>query len=244
MSLETPPKSGFAKPHGAKLSIALATALAGGLLLAASWWLIFAYAPIEAIMGPIQKIFYIHLPLSWWALFSFFLLFLTSILTLARRDGKWEGLSQALAEVGVLFTTLTLVTGMLWGRKAWGVWWTWDPRLTTALIMWFIYMGYLLVSGLDMAPARRRTVRAVLGVVAFADVPLVFLSARLWRSIHPAVFASESGGLDPDMKLTAIFSVAAMGVFWMGLVLLRSTLVDAQGRVDALVLREQEKDDF
>ena len=246
MSPETPLKTPLdtrTKTHGPKLVMALAAALVGGLLLAASWWLVLMFAPTEAIMGPIQKIFYIHLPLSWWALFSFFLLFLTSILTLALRNDRWDALSQALAEVGVLFTTLTLVTGMLWGRKAWGVWWTWDPRLTTALVLWFIYMGYLLVSALDMAPARRRTVRAVLGIVAFADVPLVFLSARLWRSIHPAVFANESGGLDPDMKLTAIFSVVAMGVFWLGLVLLRSTLVNAQGRVDALVEREQERDD-
>lgn len=224
-----------------KISLALSAllALAGGLLLAASWWLIFLYAPTEAVMGEIQKIFYIHLPLAWWALVSFFLVFIASIAFLVRGGDHWDRLAQALAEIGVVFTTLTLVTGMLWGRKAWGVWWTWDPRLTTALIMWFIYMGYLLIGGLNLASGRRKTVRAVLGIVAFADVPLVFFSARLWRSIHPAVFASEGGGLEPEMKLAAIVSVAAMGVFWLGIVLYRLALLRCQDTVDELLILEQ-----
>ena len=218
-------------------------ALVGGLLLAASWWLIFMYAPTEAIMGEIQKIFYIHLPLSWWALASFLVVFVASITYLVRGGDHWDRLSQALVEVGLLFTTLTLVTGMLWGRKAWGVWWTWDPRLTTALILWFIYMGYLLLDSLNLSSGRRKMVRAVLGIIAFADVPLVFFSARLWRSIHPAVFASEGGGLEPEMKLVALFSVAAMGVFWLGLVLVRINQLAAKERVEELLFLAQNREE-
>ncbi len=219
-------------------------ALAGGLALAASWGLIWLYAPVEATMGIVQKIFYLHLPLSWWALVSFFLVFLASVACLLRRGEGPERLSQACAELGVLFTTLTLVTGMIWGRRAWGVWWTWDPRLTTALIMWFVYMAWLLLGGLSLPKARLRLVRAVVGIVAFVDVPLVFLSARMWRSIHPAVFGSRGGGLEPEMQLTAIACVAAMGLFWLGLLLLRLRQLELAARADDLALRLQERGGF
>ena len=156
--------------------------LLGGAALAVCQWLIFFYAPVEAQLGLMQKVFYTHLPLAWWALISFLVVFVASI---------------------------------VWARRSWGVWWTWDPRLTTTLVMWFIYAGYLVLRGLDLPPQRKRMICAVVGVVAFLDVPLVFLSARLWRSIHPAVFASKGGGLEPEMKLTAM---ACSGRAWCGCV--------------------------
>ena len=122
-------------------------ALLGGLAFACCQWLIYVYAPEEATLGLIQKIFYIHLPLAWWALISFFTVFLGSIAYLLRRAPGADRLCAAAAEVGVLLSGLALVTGMLWARKSWGVWWTWDPRLTTTLIMWFVYAGYLVLRG-------------------------------------------------------------------------------------------------
>ena len=208
-------------------------ALAGALAMAASQWLIWCYAPEEATLGLMQKIFYLHLPLAWWALISFFIVFLGSIAVLLRRSDAADRLCAAAAEVGVLFSGLTLVTGMLWARRSWGVWWTWDPRLSTALVMWFVYAAYLLLRGLDMAPERRRLVCAVVGAAAFLDVPLVFVSARIWRSIHPAVFASREGGLEPEMKLTAVACVLALGLFWAGLVWLRKRQLDLAARLDA-----------
>ena len=174
--------------------------LLGGAALAVCQWLIFFYAPVEAQLGLMQKVFYTHLPLAW----------------------------------------LALVTGMIWARRSWGVWWTWDPRLTTTLVMWFIYAGYLVLRGLDLPPQRKRMICAVVGVVAFLDVPLVFLSARLWRSIHPAVFASKGGGLEPEMKLTAIACVAAMGLFWAGLVWLRTRQLGLRDRLDSLRLQAED----
>ena len=129
---------------------------------------------------------------------------------------------------------LALVTGMLWARKSWGVWWTWDPRLTTTLIMWFVYAGYLVLRGLDLPPQRKSLVCAVVGVVAFLDVPLVFISARIWRSIHPAVFAAKGGGLEPEMKMTVIACVLSFGLLWAGLVWLRKRQLDLRARLDAL----------
>ena len=178
--------------------------LLGGAALAVCQWLIFFYAPVEAQLGLMQKVFYTHLPLAWWALISFLVVFVASIVYLIRRSPAADRVCAAAAEVGVLLAGLALVTGMIWARRSWGVWWTWDPRLTTTLVMWFIYAGYLVLRGLDLPPQRKRMICAVVGVVAFLDVPLVFLSARLWRSIHPAVFASKGGGLEPEMKLTAI----------------------------------------
>ncbi|MBO4684506.1 MAG: cytochrome c biogenesis protein CcsA [Desulfovibrio sp.] len=214
---------------------------AGAGLLAASQWLVFAYAPIEEVMGPIQKIFYIHLPLAWWGLVSFFVVFVCSIACLAKKEPAYDRTARAAAEIGVLFTTLCLATGMIWGRRAWGVWWTWDPRLSTALVMWFVYVAYLILESLGTSPERRRLVRSAVGIVAFLDVPLVFLSARMWRSIHPAVFASESGGLEPEMKLAAIFCTLAMGVFWLGLLLFRKTQLDQAFHIDRLLFRLEER---
>ncbi len=152
-----------------------------------------------------------------------------------RVDGRAKNEIRPLAaEVGVLLSGLALVTGMLWARKSWGVWWTWDPRLSTTLIMWFVYAGYLVLRGLGLPPQRKSLVCAVVGVVAFLDVPLVFISARIWRSIHPAVFAAKGGGLEPEMKLTVIACVLSFGLLWAGLVWLRKRQLDLRARLDAL----------
>lgn len=209
-------------------------ALLGGVAFAACQWLVFAYAPEEVTLGLAQKIFYIHLPMSWWALVSFFVVFGASVAYLWRRNPAADRLAAAAAEVGVLLGALALVTGMLWARRSWGVWWTWDPRLTTTLIMWFVYAGYLVLRGLDLPPQRRNTVCAVVGVVAFLDVPLVFMSARIWRSIHPAVFGSKGGGLEPEMRITVMACVACFGLLWVALVWLRKRQLDLRDRLDAL----------
>lgn len=209
-------------------------ALLGGLLLAACQYLVFVYAPIEAHMGAVQKIFYIHLPLAWWGLVSFFVVAVAGGLYLRTRQQYYDHLAHAAAEVGLLLCTLALVTGSIWARHSWGVWWTWDPRLTTALILWFLYAGYIMLRHLDLSPAKQASLCAVLGIVAFLDVPLVFLSARLWRSIHPAVFASSEGGLDPQMRVAAISMVVAFGFLWWALVSLRREIMSVRGVVEQL----------
>lgn len=218
-------------------------ALVGAVLLAGCQWLMYVYAPVEAVMGIVQKIFYIHLPLAWWSFASFFVVFVASIAYLRTRAARWDRLAGAAAEVGVLCSTLALLTGSLWARHSWGVWWTWDPRLTTTLILWFVYTAYLVLRTLDISEARRSKICAVVGIVAFIDVPLVFVSARLWRSIHPAVFASRGGGLDEAMKITVITCVAAFGFIWAAMVLLRKGQLDAEARLEALRMQEGEQHD-
>jgi len=188
-------------------------------------------------MGVVQKIFYIHLPLAWWGFVSFFLVFAASCAYLWQKREKFDIVAQAAAEIGVLFTTLVLATGMLWARASWNTWWTWDPRLSTALVLWFIYAGYLVLRGTDAGGEKRKTLSAVLGVVGFLDVPLVFLSARFMRSIHPAVFASREGGLPPEMWVAVLVSLAAWGLLFGALLLARFEQLRSRSRIDALIAR-------
>ena len=188
--------------------------LIAGILLASAHAVAVLYAPDDALIGAVQKIVYIHIPCSWWSLFSFFLVCACSIGWLITKHKQWDILAAAAAEIGLLFNTGSLLTGMLWGRYSWGVWWTWDPRLTTALVLWFLYAGYLLFRQTDISDSRRANLSAVLGILFCLDVPLVFFSARIWRSIHPAVFAAEQGGMEPEMLHTVIICLCASGLYW------------------------------
>lgn len=199
-------------------------------------WLIYFYAPVEATMGIVQKIFYLHLPLALWSFVNFFCVFIGSIGFLITKNESWDHLAAAAAEIGVLFSGLVLITGSIWGKQSWGVWWTWDPRLTTTLIMWFVYASYLILRTLDMSELRKLKICAVLGIVAFIDVPLVFLSARLWRSIHPTVFATKGGGIDEAMQLTVIICVIAFGFISTSLLLLRKQQLDMQSKIDSMLI--------
>ncbi len=204
--------------------------------LAVGQWFIWVYAPLEETMGVVQKIFYIHMPLAWWALISFFVVFAASVRHLIKRDAASDILAGSAAGLGVLMSGLALVSGSIWGRAAWNVWWTWDPCLTTTLIMWFVYAGYLVLRGSGMGGERRAMVSAVLGVVAFLDVPLVFYSARIWRSVHPAVIASREGGMAPEMWHTVLANLVAFGFLWLTLLLARYALGRAEERARAFML--------
>ncbi|HUJ31940.1 MAG TPA: cytochrome c biogenesis protein CcsA [Candidatus Acidoferrum sp.] len=158
-------------------------------------------APDERTMHEVQRIFYFHVA-SWSACFTAFTVaFIGNVGYLATRKINWDWLGVAGAEVGVVACSIGLVTGPLWAKPVWGVWWTWDPRLTTTFILWLLYVSYLLLRGLIEEPGRRATLSAVFGIFAFLDVPLVYMSNRLWRTQHPApvIFGGEGSGLDPTM---------------------------------------------
>ena len=210
--------------------------LATVLAFLAAQYLIWFYAPVEASMGVVQKIFYMHMPMAAWSMVAFTVVFVASVLYLVRRDPKWDRLAGACAELGVLFSGLALLTGMMWARPIWNVWWTWDPRLTTTLVMWFVYAAYLILRASDMGPQRKRLVCAVLGVAAFLDVPLVFVSARYWRSIHPAVLGAQGGGLEPEMLATLAAGVVAFGLLTASLLRLRLAQTVAQADISAATL--------
>lgn len=184
------------------------------LLIAAALYMVFVYVPTEQTMGIVQRIFYFHVPSAWVGFLAFFVVFVSSILYLVKRDGKWDTIASCSAELGVLFTTLVLITGPMWARPVWGVWWTWEPRLTTALILWLIYIAYMLVRSYASDKEQGARFAAVVGIVGFIDVPIVFLATTWWRTQHPGALVFQSGGLAPSMLATLMVSLAAFtGVY-------------------------------
>jgi len=159
-------------------------------------------------MGIVQRIFYFHVPVAWLAFLAFFIVFISSILYLWRRQNKWDVIAGSSAEVGIVFTTLGLITGSIWAKPVWGVWWTWDSRLTTALVLWFIYVAYLIVRSFVTDEQRGARFAAVVGIVGFIDVPIVALAITLWRTQHPGPVIFQ-GGLTLPMLLTLLVCLAA-----------------------------------
>src|SRR5439155_1848113 len=139
-----------------------------------------------AEQGNLVRLMYVHVPAAWVAYLSFGVVFVASVAYLKTSKTRWDRLGAASAEIGVLFTALTIVLGSIWARPVWGTWWTWDPRLTTTAILLLIYLGYLAVRRLPQGPRRRGRWAAVVGIVGFVDVPIVHLSVRWWRSLHQA----------------------------------------------------------
>jgi heme exporter protein C len=190
----------------------------GFVLMVAALYMVFVYVPTEKNSGIVQRIFYFHVPVAWVSFLAFFVTFIASILYLLKRITKWDALAGASAEIGVIFTTLVLITGPIWAKPAWGIWWTWDARLTTSLVLWLIYIGYLLVRSLATDPARGARYGAVIGIVGFIDVPIVFLTVNLWRTQHPTAIIFE-GGLTTPMFITLLVSLAAFTVLYVILVI-------------------------
>jgi heme exporter protein C len=198
--------------------------------------MIFFYAPIESKMGVVQKIFYFHVPLAWNAFLGFLIVFVASFRYLATRDPKWDARALAAAEVGVLFTTLVLITGPIWAKPVWGIWWTWDARLTLTLVLWLIYAGYLMLRRYVESPDRRATLAAIVGIAGFIDVPLVYFAIRWWRTQHPqpVVMGGEDSGLDPKMATTLWICTAAFLLLFVVLFRRRAALEHMRAEVDAL----------
>ncbi|MEF3254078.1 MAG: cytochrome c biogenesis protein CcsA [Deferribacterales bacterium] len=194
----------------------------------------FIYAPIEKEMGVIQKIFYFHVSSAWIAFFAFFITFLCSILFLATNNYLFDDIAESSSEIGIIFCTIVLITGPIWAKPVWGVWWTWDPRLTTTLILWFIYIGYIMLRKFVEEYDKRAKFSAALGIIGFIDVPIVFLSIRWWRTIHPNVLQQGGGGLHPDMKTALIVGVIAFTFLYISMLIKRTKLAYLFRRLENL----------
>lgn len=192
----------------------------------------FFYAPEDANQGAAQRIFYIHVPSAWIGFLAFFVVFVGSIAFLATGKRRWDDVASSSAEVGVIFTTGVLVTGPLWGRPVWGVYWTWDPRLTSFLMLWLIYLSYIVLRGYIPEAIRRAKFSAVLGIVGFLDVPIVYLSARWWRSEHPTQFVVEKGELPTEMLITLIVGVVTFTVLYAYLMSVRLRVGRLRTRIE------------
>ncbi|MEE8413018.1 MAG: cytochrome c biogenesis protein CcsA [Dehalococcoidales bacterium] len=196
----------------------------GFVLMLASLYLVFVYVSTERQMGIVQRIFYLMVPVAWLALLSFFIVFIGSIFYLVKRENKWDILAHSSAEVGVVFTTLALITGSIWAKPIWGVWWDWGtPRLTSTLILWFIYLTYFMVRSFAKEESQGARFAAVVGIVGFVDTPIIILATTLWRGMHPGPLIFQ-GGLAPDMLLTLLVSIAAFTVLYSILLIQRISM--------------------
>jgi heme exporter protein C len=177
--------------------------------------MVFFYAPLERVMGPVQKVFYFHVASAWIGMLGFFVAMVSGVIYLAthrtRIDAKkWDIVALAGVEIGLVFSLICIVTGSIWARPIWNSWWTWDPRLTTVTIMELAYAAYLMLRAGIEDPERRARFGAVYAIVAFISVPLTFFSIRIWRTIHPVVIGSSdpsaSGAFDMTAKMGLTFA--------------------------------------
>jgi heme exporter protein C len=181
-------------------------------LVGAAAYASFFIAPEEKTMHVLQRIFYFHAAAAWAGMTAFFVCFVANLLYVWRREERWDSLGISSAEVGLAFITVVLITGPIWAKPAWGIYWTWDARLTSTFVLWLLYISYLLLRTLIEEPDRRALLSALFGIFAFIDVPIVFGAIRWWRTQHPApvIMGGPGAGLDPTMNKVFFFSVLAM----------------------------------
>ena len=207
--------------------------------LAAALYFALVYAPTEQTMGTLQRVFYFHLPQAILSYMSALLLGLGSLMYLATRDLKWDRFSYANAELGVLFTTTTLLTGMIWGRLAWGIWWAGDARLNLELILGLLYVGYLMLRSYLGEREKRARLSTVFGFLAVLDVPINYGAIYWWNTQHPKpVLGPSGGGADPAMKVAVYVSLLAFGLVYAWLLTKRlgvAQLEDEVGELEATV---------
>jgi heme exporter protein C len=216
-----------------KLASAQALFLEAGVLLVVGLMLAFWYAPIDAsTMGFSQKIFYYHAPIAETALVAFGVAFVAAILYLRSQDPKWDRLGVVCVRLGLLFSLLVMITGMIWGRAAWGTWWAWEPRLTTFLLVCFLYVAYFVLRSVVEEEQRRATYAAVFAIVAFIDVPITFFATRfLPEGLHPVVIGNSGSGMEGSMLVSFLISMLGMTLLLVALIRRDLGIEDLKERV-------------
>jgi heme exporter protein C len=195
------------------------------VLMPVCLYLVFKVVPDEVTMGAVQRIFYFHVPSAWVAFMGFFVVFASSILYLATRRLLWDVVAHSAAELGVLFCSIVLFTGPIWARPVWGTWWTWEARLTTTLVLEMVFVAYLVLRTQAENRAQAARLSAVVGIVGFLDVPIIYYSVRIWRGHHPIVFKSSGGqGLEPIMLKTFMLCMTTFTLLFLLLLAMRIRL--------------------
>jgi heme exporter protein C len=220
--------------------IALGLTLLGVAMLAVLLWQVFFWVNTEATMGVVQRIFYIHVPSMWVAFLAFGIAALCSAVYLWLADERLDMAAVAACETGLMFTLAGLITGSLWGKIAWGTYWTWDARLTSTLLLFFIYIGYFVVRRTTENPDRARRFAAVVAIVGALDIPVIHVSVLWFRTLHPqpVVLSTDTPmNLDGDMTATLLTGVAAFTVLFLGLLALRLGLERSSRVLDLRIRR-------
>lgn len=213
------------------------------LLLLAAFAMVLFYAPLEAVMGMVQKVFYFHVASAWVGMLSFCVAAVTGGIYLRSRSTRWDLLSLSAVEIGMVFSLIAIVSGSIWARPIWNTWWTWDPRLTAVTIMELVYAAYLMLrSGIE-EPEKRARISAVYAIVGFISVPLTFLSIRFLRTIHPVVIGSGAAGvtgafdMTPRMLQTFLFSLLAFTVLYADLLWRRVRIGRYAEKIEQMKMR-------
>ena len=189
-------------------------------------YMVFMWVPTEQNLGVSQRIFYVHVPLGWIGMVSIFVVGIASVIHLITRKNLWDAIAYSAAELGVIFATLILVTGAIWAKPVWGVWWSWDPKLTTTLILWFVYVGYLMVRSFSPRVA-------LLGAI---DAPIIYLASIWWMTAHPNLnigpLAAADSDLDGKMYITFFVSLITFTVFYVYVMLERIQMRKCEDDLD------------
>jgi heme exporter protein C len=227
--------------RGARRGALVLGALAASTLVWA-FWMIFFYAPTERTMGVVQRIFYVHVPSAWVAFLAFGIVALCSAGYLWLRDARLDAIAVSAAELGLVFTTIVLITGPLWGKIAWGAWWVWEPRLTLTLLLWFIYVGYFMLRNATENPERGKRFAAVLGIVGAVDIPLIHVSVNWFRSQHPqpVILRPEGPSAAPEIVQTLLVSLLGFTLLFFSLLMARYVVERLSTRVEALRVRARD----
>jgi heme exporter protein C len=205
--------------------------------------LVFYYAPTEAVMGQVQRVFYFHVSAGWVGMLSFLAAAVSGVVYLRTAERNWDIIGLSAVEIGIVFIFINIVTGSIWARPIWNTWWTWDPRLTTATIMELIYAAYMMLRQGIEDPDRRARFGAVYAILGFVSVPLTFLSARLFRTIHPIVIGTNQPGAEgqfdmtPKMLQTFMFSLLTFTLIFADLLWHRVRLGKLADKVEQLKLK-------
>jgi heme exporter protein C len=213
------------------------------VLLAVATGMVFFYAPLERVMGEVQRVFYFHVATAWVGMLGFMVAAGAGVLYLRSALRKWDAVSLAAVEISVVFLIIAIVTGSIWARPVWNTWWTWDPRLTTTTIMVLVYAAYLMLRQGIEDPDRRARFGAVYAILGFVSVPLTFLSIRIWRTIHPVVIGSSDPGaqgtfdMTPPMLQTFLFGLLVFSIIFVNLMWHRTRLGNLADRVEQLKLK-------
>jgi heme exporter protein C len=206
---------------------------------------VFTYAPLEATMGQVQKVFYFHLASAWVGMLGFLVAVVAGVAYLITSRRQWDIAGLAAIEVSLVFFFITIVSGSIWARPTWGTWWNWDPRLTSAAIVELVYAAYMMLRQGIEDPDRRARFGAVYSIIAFISIPITFVSIRLLRTIHPVLIAgSESGssgmGMTPKMVQTLLFSLFVFSFVFADLFWHRIRLGQLADKVEQLRLKASE----
>ena len=187
-------------------------------LMAVTLYLVFFWVPTEQNLGVSQRIFYFHVPLGWLGMVSIVVVAVASFMHLLTGKEKWDSLAHSTAELGLLSATLIIVTGSIWAKPVWGVWWTWDAKLTTTLILWFIYVGYLMVKAYAPKGSQGRRYASVVALIGAIDAPIIYMATVWWRTAHPDLNIgplAESDSLDSKIALTFLISMITFTVLYI-----------------------------